>query len=52
MALNRYDEITSGDVDVIGYDVPDTIFEEGGVKMFHVGDGAYCDDDGDNWDFL
>lgn len=59
MALNRYDEITSGDVSVVnrtrrdryaGY--PDTIFGEGGVKMFHVGDGAYCDDDGDNWDFL
>ena len=59
MALNRYDEITSGDVetfDLVEYDdcggYPDTIFGEGGEKMFHVGDGAYCDDDGDNWEFL
>ena len=31
---------------------PDTIIGEGGFKMYHVGDGAYCDDDGDNWDFF
>ena len=59
IALNRYEEITSGDVktlDLVEYDdysgYPDMFFGEGGVKMFHVGDGAYCDDDGDNWEFL
>lgn len=30
----------------------DTIIGEGGFKMHHVGDGVYCDDDGDNWDFF
>ena len=33
------------------YDYPDTIDGYAG-KMHHVGYGAYCDDDGDNWDFL
>ena len=30
---------------------PDIIYGYAG-KMHHVGDGAYCDDDGDNWEFL
>ncbi len=31
---------------------PDTIIGEGGFKMYHIGGGVYCDDDGDNWDFF
>ena len=30
---------------------PETLYGDAG-RMHHVGNGAYCDDDGDNWDFL
>lgn len=58
-ALERYDEIASSGVEAIDcseqddYDhgYPDTMWE-GGTKMYHMGGGVYCDDDGDNWDFL
>lgn len=26
--------------------------QEGGITMYHVGCGAYCDEDGDNWEFF
>lgn len=61
-ALERYEEIVSGDIGTIDcfdwneYEhyserYPDTIYGLTGT-MYHVGDGAYCDDDGDNWEFL
>ena len=58
-ALERYNEIEESGIEAIqcsawddcdcGY--PDTIWE-GGMKMYHIGDGVYCDDDGDNWEFF
>ena len=62
-ALEYYDEIVDDDIEMIcctkgDYDDDDndemyvnTIWRNG-LEMRHVGDGAYCDDDGDNWDFL
>lgn len=62
-ALKRYEEITSGRVNVINcfgfgnccgygdYDGYPDVIHEGIAAMYHVGDGIYCDDDGDNWDF-
>jgi hypothetical protein len=57
-ALRRYEEITSGDVEVVEccgpygrVSYPDVFYGEAG-RMYHIGDGVYCDDDGDNWDFL
>ena len=58
-ALETYEEVTDLGVEAIDcserddYDhgCPDTIWE-GGAKMYHMGGGVYCDDDGDNWDFL
>lgn len=58
-ALERYNEIEESGIEAIqcsawddcdrGY--PDTIWE-GGMRMYHIGDGVYCDDDGDNWEFM
>lgn len=61
-ALERYNEITTKGVTTFDcteeyeecddYDgFPIHIYNEYG-QMHHVGDGAYCDDDGDNWDFF
>lgn len=57
-ALRRYEEIISGDVEVVeccGHygrvSYPDVYYGEAG-RMYHIGDGVYCDDGGDNWDFF
>lgn len=58
-ALERYNEIVNSDVVVSDcsrwekddHEYPDTVWE-GGIKMHHIGDGSYCDDDGDNWHFF
>ena len=58
-ALERYykETNTCGDpIDCMDYGCAgswsDTIIGEGGMKMYHIGGGVYCDDDGDNWDFF
>ena len=64
-ALRCYDEIVKAGVntyccsdwedDTEDYysDYPESIYNgEIDSMMYHVGCGAYCDDDGDNWDFL